>query len=225
MATPCSLYVVKRLKNLVYVLISLAGSMEAFLLHSTQSREPSSLLSKLSGPAIQPPRPHDNTYWVSENFLAGEYPTDARGEAETRVKLRRYIDLGIDSFLDLTHEGEKLFPYKAILKEEADEKGLKVEYKRFPIQDFGIPTKEQMKMILNYIDDAIERNKKPYVHCRGGIGRTGTTVGCFLVRHGNSGTESLEEVHRLFQSSGWCYESPSSPETGPQRTFVKEWQD
>jgi predicted protein tyrosine phosphatase len=180
--------------------------------------------SKLSGPIVQPPRPNDNTYWISENFVAGEYPTDKRGELETRQKLRQYLDLGVNSFLDLTHEGEKL-PYESILREEAGLKGFQVEYKRFPIEDFGIPTKSQMKAILDHLDDAIERNKKAYVHCRGGIGRTGTTVGCFLVRHGNSGDEALEELQRMFQSSRRSHENPTSPETAPQKAFVREWED
>ena len=59
---------------------------------------------KLVGPTVQPPRPNDNTYWVIPNvFIAGEYPGDRSGtEDATRTKLRRYLDLGITSFFDLT---------------------------------------------------------------------------------------------------------------------------
>jgi protein-tyrosine phosphatase len=183
--------------------------------------------SKLSGPTVQPPRPNDNTYWVIPNgLIAGEYPGDKRGEPETREKLRRYVDLNITSFFDLTHPGEKA-DYEDILKDEAAKKGIQVEYRRFPIPDFGIPANNDlMTNILDEIDAAMkERNHTSYVHCRGGIGRTGTTVGCYLVRYGHSGSEALNELHRLFQSSGRSYESPSSPETNEQRRFVREWED
>ena len=38
------------------------------------------------------------------------------------------------------------------------------------------------------------------MHCWGGVGRTGTTVGCWLVRHGRSGTEALAELRRVAAS-------------------------
>ena len=41
-----------------------------------------------------------------------------------------------------------------------------------------------LKHILDEIDGAILNGKTVYVHCLGGIGRTGTVVGCYLVRHG-----------------------------------------
>lgn len=34
---------------------------------------------------------------------------------------------------------------------------------------------------------ALAAGQTVYVHCYGGIGRTGTVVGCWLVRHGLSG--------------------------------------
>ena len=192
---------------------------------------------KLTGPLVQPTRPNENTYWVSDKFLAGEYPGGKRtigndndddnnsSSSSSRERLRQYLNLGINSFIDLTKVGERE-PYETLLLEEADRAGIEVEYKRFPIQDFGIPTRDEMRKILDYLDGAImERNKTTYVHCRGGIGRTGTCVGCYLVRQGNSGTEALNELHRLFQSSGRSLESPSSPETDEQMKFVKEWKD
>ncbi|MBA3406233.1 MAG: dual specificity protein phosphatase family protein [Gemmatimonadaceae bacterium] len=34
-----------------------------------------------------------------------------------------------------------------------------------------------------------------YVHCWGGVGRTGTVVGCYIVRHGRTGDDALGEVN------------------------------
>ena len=44
-----------------------------------------------------------------------------------------------------------------------------------------------MKRILDDVDEAIAGGGLTYVHCWGGIGRTGTVVGCWLVRHGLEG--------------------------------------
>jgi protein-tyrosine phosphatase len=64
-----------------------------------------------------------------------------------------------------------------------------------------------------------------YVHCRGGIGRTGTTVGCYLARHGYGGEEALAEVNKLFQNSNRSFESSCSPETKAQMTMIQEWDE
>jgi hypothetical protein len=71
--------------------------------------------TKIRGPEGQPPRPNDNTYCVTDSFIASEYPTDTRGNKESRNKIRGYLDLGIAFFVDLTREGEKR-SYKVMLK-------------------------------------------------------------------------------------------------------------
>jgi predicted protein tyrosine phosphatase len=181
---------------------------------------------------VQPPRPNGSTYWVTESLLAGEYPADKTGEEETRQKLRQYLDCGITSFVDLTHEGEKQ-DYQSILVEEARRKGLMLDdtpdairYTRCPIQDFGIPRPPKlMKDILDTIDRSVEDGHKVYVHCRAGIGRTGTAVGCFLVRRGLNGEQALQEVNRLFQFSDRSFQSHRSPEMSDQEVFVKAWNE
>jgi hypothetical protein len=57
----------------------------------------------------------------------------------------------------------------------------------------------------------------------GGIGRTGTTVGCYLVRHGRSGEQALEELARLYAGAAQSAFYPHSPEDPRQTAFVREW--
>ena len=103
---------------------------------------------------VQPPRPNECNYWVTESLLAGEYLIDKYGAS--RQKLRDYLDCGITYFVDLTHPGEKE-DYRGMLQEEAAQINLsqQVQYKKCPIPDFGIPSKELMKHILDTIDEAI----------------------------------------------------------------------
>jgi len=56
------------------------------------------------------------------------------------------------------------------------------------------------------------------VHCLGGLGRTGTVVGCFLVRHGLSGAQALETIQLLRRTTPNA-DSPS-PEAEMQRWMV-----
>lgn len=98
---------------------------------------------------------------------------------------------------------------------------------RYSIPDFGILSDPNlMKELLEEMHLAMnERQQTVYIHCRGGIGRTGTTVGCFLKQYGNyeNGDDALQELNRLFQTSGRSMESSYSPETPDQIRFVKEW--
>lgn len=178
--------------------------------------------TKLRGPDSQPPRPSDNCYWlIPGKLLAGEYPGYASDPA-TRLKMRRFLDLGIDTFIDLTHPYE-LHPYAPSLLLEADTRQQAVTHHRMAIKDLGLPTPEHMRDILDTIDEAIAQGRAVYVHCWGGIGRTGTVVGCYLVRHGNSGDEALQEIARLWPSMEKSWRVSRSPETDAQHEFVRTW--
>jgi hypothetical protein len=61
------------------------------------------------------------------------------------------------------------------------------------------------------------------LHCWGGIGRTGTTVGCFLVRHGLEGNEALRQIAQWWQDVPKSRIHPHSPETLEQANFVRDW--
>jgi hypothetical protein len=98
-------------------------------------------------------RPHGNTCWVQPGrLLAVEYPGARNGEAATS-KLRRYLDAGIDCFIDLT-EASKLEPYEGRLHRRQRRGGKKVEYRRFPIRDVSVPqSPAKMREILDTIGD------------------------------------------------------------------------
>ncbi len=49
-----------------------------------------------------------------------------------------------------------------------------------PIKDQGIPTKEQINLLNQAIDNAINNQEKILIHCVGGLGRTGTIAALYL---------------------------------------------
>jgi hypothetical protein len=80
-----------------------------------------------------------------------------------------------------------------------------------------------MKAILDQIDLSLQAGQKIYLHCWGGIGRTGTTVGCYLVRRGLGGAAALHQLADWWQQVPKSRIHPRSPETREQADFVRNW--
>lgn len=170
----------------------------------------------------QEARPIPESYWVVPGrLLAGEYP-GLSAEELTRKRIDTFIEDGFQTFVDLTRPGE-LAPYARILTEQAEAYGVEISHRRFPIGDFGLPTGEQMNVILDAIDDSLQAGQKIYLHCWGGIGRTGTTVGCYLVRQGMSGVSALTQLAAWWKSVPKSRYHLHSPETVEQMNFVRNW--
>ena len=170
-------------------------------------------------------QPSPNSYWVRPGrFGAGEYP-GARDSGQAAQKIKGLFDAGIDHFIDLTELGE-LVPYDEIAEQIAGFLGLQVGWERHPIPDLSVPrTREHMTSILDAIDDALSASKTVYVHCWGGVGRTGTVVGCWLGRHGHSGDEALRTIAQRWQHMEKAHRIPRSPETREQRDYVSNWKE
>jgi hypothetical protein len=148
---------------------------------------------------------------VRPGLLAGEYPGhDDPGW--TRTRFERYRAAGVTAFLDLTEEGE-LPSYDELIDGWAT-------HRRFPIRDFCCPTVDEMTATLDALDAALERDVV-YVHCWGGSGRTGTVIGCWLVRHGMAAEEALATIAALRRET--AYGERPSPESDEQREFVRAW--
>lgn len=173
--------------------------------------------------AVDRPRPNANTYWLHEHLLAGEYP-GASDESEARVKSRAYLDAGVDFFVDLTRPGELRF-YDDLLRNETAGRGAQGEYRRLAIADMGVPRPQAMVTTLDTMDQAVSAGRTVYVHCWGGVGRTGTVVGCYLVRHGHTGDGALAEIARIWPSMGKSAWHWRSPETMEQIRFVRDWRE
>lgn len=160
--------------------------------------------------------PLPNSYWVVPGrLLAGEYPA-TNVLAETDARIERLLQAGIDTFVDLTAPGE-LPPYHPSLP-------FSIEYERRPIKDHGIPENfQQMDEIVAVIADALRRRRAVYVHCRAGIGRTGTTMACVLADGGLSSQGALDKLNLLWAQSARSFDYSTVPETEQQAEFVRDW--
>ena len=168
-------------------------------------------------------RPHENCYWASPGrLLAGEYPAVADAAA-TRARLRAMLAADLLQFIDLTHEHE-LPAYAPALRAEAEMRGLAVQHHRMSIRDHDLPERPQwMAAILDRIDTALAAEQGVYVHCHAGIGRTGTVIGCWLVRHGASGEQALHTLSHLWRGVAKSWRHERTPETDAQHGYVLGW--
>jgi len=174
--------------------------------------------------ASQIDKPIPGSYWVLPGqFLAGEY-VGHRLEPETRRRVTAFLEAGFSTFFDLTRDGE-LPPYQPALAELAAGNGQLVDYRRFPITDFGLPKRQQMLATLDALDAAIHQGQQVYLHCWAGVGRTGTTVGCYLVRHGMAPGQAIAHLLEHYRTASQSLLHPSSPETEAQRAFIRDWQE
>jgi protein-tyrosine phosphatase/Fe-S-cluster containining protein len=106
--------------------------------------------------------------WITDSIAVGYAPM-------SYAELDSIKTLGIDAIVNLCAEFSDLHE----IEESA---GFEVCY--LPIWDEDIPKMEDMEKALAWLDEAIYLGKKVLVHCRHGVGRTGTFVTSYMIRRG-----------------------------------------
>jgi len=157
-------------------------------------------------------------------LYGGEYPGDLKSNS-ARIRLRHLIGVGVRTFVDLTASADRMTPYEGLLAELEDEAGAPLRRISLPIADMGVPeSAETMQAILKTIRQSSSQAPAVYVHCWGGIGRTGTVVGCWLRECGYDAESALKRVQSLY--SGHMPKvsfHPESPQTLEQKDYIRFW--
>lgn len=83
-----------------------------------------------------------------------------------------------------------------------------------PVPDFAPPTADQLEHGVAAIEQAVASERKVAVHCRGGLGRTGTLLACYLVKCGLRPSEAIARVRAV---------RPGSIEAPAQEAAVVEY--
>lgn len=158
-------------------------------------------------------------------LYGGEYPGD-RNPDLAKNRLRHLVTLGIRTFVDLTAPADRMAPYEGVLAELENEAGGPLRRISLPIADMGIPkASETMQTILRHIRESSSMTPAVYVHCWGGIGRTGTVVGCWLRECGYDAESALARVQHLYASNmAKVIIHPESPQTPAQKNYIRFWQ-
>ena len=179
-----------------------------------------------------------NSYWVvSGKLAAGPFP-GALEDFKYRMRLNSIFESGIRVFINLQEPGEMSRSRQQYIEDYSDqfrklllkndesevENGL---MRRFPITDKHVPSVELMKKILDEIDYLQKKDIPTYLHCWGGIGRTGTVVGCWLRRHGlaerNNVLDKIFDLRKTQVDPNFL--RYNSPETEIQEQFILEWEE
>lgn len=176
--------------------------------------------------------PIKNSYLVDRELgiYAGEYPGD-KDDFECKLKIGSFDNhpCEFNYFYDLTEKGE-LRPYRQYL-------GAEQEYHKFSIPDCGTPNETaSVARLLNEIITRSQRNhqsiihghEKTYIHCWGGVGRTGTIIACYYAYRLKGQGHTADEIYQkamdmLSESFSRCSKSKYriSPENQQQRDFIK----
>jgi protein-tyrosine phosphatase len=76
-----------------------------------------------------------------------------------------------------------------------------IEILRFAIEDMGVPREAESESFEAFVQDVVQRleqDQNVVVHCRGGLGRTGTLAACVLVALGHhTADEAIAAVREV----------------------------
>ena len=106
--------------------------------------------------------------WVTEQLGVGNAPM-------SYPQLEAIRKQGVDAILNLCGEFCDLHD----IEKDA---GFEVRY--LPLEDEEAPSLIELEKTLEWLDEAIYLGKKVLIHCRHGIGRTGTVLNAYLLRRG-----------------------------------------
>ena len=161
--------------------------------------------------------PFEGSYRVAENFLAGPcFLTPTVTQSLERIAALHQC--GVTCIVSLLRR-QDLFRTRHLLENASDAAVWQQHF--FPIPNGETPSVGQMRMILDAIDHALNQGLTVYASCIAGRGRTGTVVGCWLSRHGES--ENEEALDALAELRWSCGLFSASPETEVQQAFVRDW--
>lgn len=143
--------------------------------------------------------------WIEQGkILAGSIP-------QMPEDLDILKSMGIQTILSLTRRNIEEYPN--MIRAAYD-----FGHMQFAIPDGSITTDEIMLDAAKSIDVAMKRNLPIYIHCRGGIGRTGTILLAYYVLHRGMTLEQAKEIVKVRRN----YEGNASAidQGSPQREWI-----
>ncbi len=143
-------------------------------------------------------------HWVIDGRLGGtQWPGLLGTEVDDLRALRHY---GCDYLITLTEE-----PFPPDLVEDHG-----MEPVHFPIVDMDVPSAVDTRHLCEQVSSWVDAGKATVMHCRAGLGRTGTMLACVLVYRGSSAVSAVHEVRSI---------NPYYIQSEAQLRFLTEFHD
>lgn len=81
------------------------------------------------------------------------------------------------------------------LEEERQEETPNIDtYLWLPVKDLQAPTQEQLDTGVAVIDNLVKNNKKVYIHCKNGHGRSPTLLAAYFISQGMDVNKAIEKI-------------------------------
>lgn len=142
--------------------------------------------------------------WLKQGRLAGTPVPGVYFDMDYDLKALKRV--GVTTLFSLTEnqlDDERLAPF-----------GIKAVWE--PIPDMEAPSIEQGVRICRRIDELLANDEVIAVHCRAGLGRTGTVLAAHLIWEGYGALEALEAVRSI---------EPRWVQSQPQVDFLEAFAD
>ena len=121
--------------------------------------------------------------WILPNQLAGSGRPGLYNEAEEDIEFIQ--EFGFNKVISLTEDALEPIFYDNDF-----------EVIHFPISDMYVPRLQPTQELCTQLKKDIQNGQSILVHCKAGLGRTGTIEACILVELGHTGDDAIVEVRK-----------------------------
>ena len=157
------------------------------------------------------------SYPVEPGIWAGSHIGTA--SHEQTVSLIGWLQMqGIQCIIDVSSPDDHLPAYDTLLAQHAPG----IVCFNYPIRDGFVPSAALMVAILDTVAAYRTQDKNIYIHCWGGVGRTGMVVACWYMRRGMNATGGVRLLNEIRQIAGL---KRTSPDFHAQIEFVNHWSE